>query len=229
MGINFSLHKNNLSSEANQFRAIVHPAGTIDYDQIIDLVVKQNSTVTRADVLAALDNFFTTIEDALLLGFNVNTPAANFRAKIKGGFEGDTDGFTPGRNSLEASISPGVRLRRAMQRAQAQKQESSVRLPRPTNYLDLTSGEFNSVVTPGSMGQITGYQLKFDPADTSQGIFFINGSTTRVSIVGLNDPSKLMFMVPASLTAGDYNLEIRSTMGNGTLRTGLLPDTLSIG
>ncbi len=79
------------------------------------------------------------------------------------------------------------------------------------------------------MAQVTGYRLNFDPADTSQGIFFVNGSATRVSIVGKNNPSELMFLVPASLTPGDYMLEIRSTMGNGAVRTGVLAHTLTIG
>jgi hypothetical protein len=229
MPISFSLHKNTLSGDANQFRAVVQSAGTLDYEQIIDLVVKQNSTVTRADTLAVLDNLFTVIEDALLLGLNVNTPGANYRASVKGSFDSDTDGFTPGRNTVEAAISPGLRLRRAMQRAQVQKQESGFNRPRPTNYLDLNTADLNRQITPGGMGQITGYRLKFDPADPAQGIFFVNGTTTRVSVVGHNGPSKLMFLVPAGLAPGDYNLEIRSTMGNGTLHAGLLPETLSVG
>lgn len=78
------------------------------------------------------------------------------------------------------------------------------------------------------MGQLTGYRLKFDASDPNLGIFFINGSTTRVSIVGKNGPSELMFLVPASLTPGDYSLEIRSSMGNGTVRTGVLAETLTV-
>ena len=62
----------------------------------------------------------------------------------------------------------------------------------------LNSSELNSRVTPGRMGQITGHRLRFDPGDTSQGIFFVNGSATRVSVAGKNDPSELMFLVPAS-------------------------------
>jgi len=154
-------------------------------------------------VLAVLDNFFTVIEDALLMGFNVNTPGINGRVSIKGGFEGQTDGFLPGRNRVEASFTPGPRLRRTMQQAQVEKQEGGERLPRPLDYTDLNSGELNSQATPGGMAQVTGYRLKFDPADTSQGIFFVNGSATRVSIVGKNNPSELMFLVPASLAPGD--------------------------
>jgi hypothetical protein len=185
--------------------------------------------VTRADVLAVLDNFFTTIEGLLLLGFNVTTPGANYRVGIKGGFDGQTDSFTPGRNSVEASINPSARLRRAMQRAQVQKQESSERLPRPLNYTDLNTGELNNRMTPGGIGRLTGYRLKFDPADANQGIFFINGSTTQVDVVGKNDPSELMFLVPASLTSGNYSLEIRSAIGNtAVLHTGLLADVLRV-
>ncbi len=229
MGIKFSLYKNSLSNDANQFRAVVQSAGTMDYEQIVERVVKQNSTVTRTDILAALNDFISAIEDALLLGYNVNTPLANFRAVIKGNFEGDTDSFTPGRNSVEASITSGLHLRKAMQQAQVQKQESGHNLPRPINYLDLNTGELNSQVTPGSMGQITGYRLKFDTGDPNQGIFFINGgSAGRVSLVGHNGPTKLMFMTPANLPPGDYILEIRSAMGNGTIHTGQLPVTLVV-
>ncbi|NJN99394.1 MAG: DUF4469 domain-containing protein [Anaerolineales bacterium] len=227
MPINFSLHQNNLNTETTQFRAVVHSSGTMDYEQIVERVVKQNSTVTRSDVMAALNDFFAAIEDALLLGYNVNTPVANFRASIKGGFDSELDGFTAGRNTVEASISPGPRLRKTMQDAQVQKQESSERLPRPLYYTDLNSGELNGPITPGGMGQLTGHRLRFDPADPTQGIFFINGSVTRVSIAGKNDPSELMFLVPATLTPGDYALEVRAA-SNGTLQIGLLKKTLTV-
>jgi hypothetical protein len=78
------------------------------------------------------------------------------------------------------------------------------------------------------MAQLTGYRLKFDSSDPNQGIFFINGNLTQVSIVGKNSPAELMFLVPASLTTGDYSLEIRSSMGNGTVRTGVLAETLTV-
>jgi hypothetical protein len=96
------------------------------------------------------------------------------------------------------------------------------------DYTDLNSGELNRRITPGGMGQLTGYRLRFDPADPEQGIFFINGSATRVSVTGKNNPSELVFLVPAGLTPGDYRLELRSTMGNGALHTGVLAETLTV-
>lgn len=228
MAIKFSLFPSNFSSVANRFQAAVQSAGAMSYEQVIDRVVMQNTTVTRADTMAVLEAFFAVIVDALLLGFTINTPFGNFRLTIKGFFEGETDSFSPGRNKVEVSISPGSRLREAMLKVEVVKQEDSVRLPRPKRYLDLKTGEYNSLISPGAMGHITGYRLKFDPADPTQGIFFVNGSTTRVELTGRNTPSELMFMIPGELTPGEYRLEVRSAMSNGKLFTGVLEEPLTV-
>lgn len=120
-----------------------------------------------------------------------------------------------------------------MEYVEVQKQESSDRSqPRPLNYTDLNSGEVNSVLTPGGMGRVTGYRLKFDPTDPEQGIFFMpagESTSGQAAVIAKNGPSELIFLVPATLTKDDYTLEIRSTMGNGTVRTGVLADTLTVG
>src|SRR5574341_107222 len=149
MTIKFSLFRNKLTTTANHFWAVVQSAGAMSYEQVIDRVVKQNTTVTRADTLAVLDAFFAVIEDGLLLGYTINTPGGNYRLTIKGGFEGETASFTPGRNTVEVSISPGPRLRQAILQAEVVKQEDSVRRPRPKTSLDLQTGEYNSLISPG--------------------------------------------------------------------------------
>jgi hypothetical protein len=87
------------------------------------------------------------------------------------------------------------------------------------------------VLTPGGMGKIEGHRLKFDPTDAAQGIFFIaaDGTETQVAIVGRNKPADLMFMVPDTLTAGEYTLEVRAILPNRTdLRVGALEDPLVV-
>jgi hypothetical protein len=228
MAIKYSLFPDTFSSAANRFRAVVQSAGAMSYEQVVDRIVKQNTTVTRADTLAVLEALFAVLIDALLLGFTINTPFGNFRITIKGGFEGETDSFTPGRNTVEVSISPGSRLKEAMGQAGVVKQEDSERLPRPKRFLDIKTGEYNSVISPGAMGQITGYRLKYDPADPEQGIFFINGSATRVDMIGKNSASELMFMIPAELIPGEYRLEVRSALHNTKLFTGVLKEPLTV-
>ncbi len=105
-----------------------------------------------------------------------------------------------------------------------------MRTPNPEVYNDFNSGERDSVLTSGGMGQLTGHRLKFDPADVKQGIFFVaeDNSATKVEIVGRNKPGDLMFTVP-ELPSGDYRVEVRAIMSGGVqVRTGVLLATLTV-
>ena len=62
--------------------------------------------------------------------------------------------------------------------------------------------------------------------DPSVGITLTDGEGTETRIkagaIGLNQPSKLIFLVPASLAAGDYTLTITTQFGgnsNSLLKT----------
>ncbi|MBD3250941.1 DUF4469 domain-containing protein, partial [Candidatus Uhrbacteria bacterium] len=115
--------------------------------------------------------------------------------------------------------------------AQPVKQESVRPRPKPLAYIDLNTGARDGMLTPGGLGQVTGYRLKFDPADVGQGIFFVaeDGTETQVVVVGRNKPTELLFLVPERLTAGPYTLEVRAILPNrGDLRVGALDEPLTI-
>ncbi|MCA9362685.1 DUF4469 domain-containing protein [Candidatus Kaiserbacteria bacterium] len=62
-----------------------------------------------------------------------------------------------------------------------------------------------AILSASHDGQVIGRRLKFDATDPNQGIFFINGSESRVEIVGKNKGTELMFssssliLIPASM------------------------------
>jgi len=231
MPINYALFENNLTSDPDDFMAVVQPAGTAELDAVIDRMIQQGSTVTKSDTLSVLEDYYTAVESMLLEGVNVNTPLTNFTATIKGVFRGRTDSFDPSRHQVGPSVSPGKRLRRTFSgRAQTVKQEASRPSPTPLEYLDINSSLRNSAITPGGMGQIIGHRLKFDPNAPNQGVFFIDGGglETRVGFVGRNMPSDLLFMVPAGLAAGEYTLEVRAALSDSEIRHGALPNTLTV-
>ncbi|MFN8455844.1 MAG: DNA-binding domain-containing protein [Anaerolineae bacterium] len=231
MSISYSLHRNRLTNGANQYRAMVQSSGTITWEEVIKRMVARGSTTTEADAYAALKDFFTIVEGLLLDGFRVSTPLVNFGVSVKGNFDGQTDGFNASRHWVEAVTNPGPQLRRTISnQAQVQKQLANEVRPRLLEYTDLNSGERDGRLTPGGMGQVAGDRLKFDPADMTQGIFFVaaDGSETRVEVVGKNTGGALMFLIPASLTSGDYSLEVRSSLNFGELRTGSLNATLTV-
>lgn len=99
-------------------------------------------------------------------------------------------------------------------------------------FKDVASSDKNTTLTPGGVGQLSGSRLKFDETDALQGIFFVaaNGTEYKAATLVRHKPAELIFMVPAGLPKGAYSVEVRTIFsGNKEMRTGLLPDTLTVG
>jgi hypothetical protein len=224
--------ENHLTSDPDDYMAMVQPTNTAELEDIINRMIDQGSTVVKADILSVLEDYHQAIESMVLEGQNVNTPGANYGASIKGVFNGQADSYDASRHQVRATVSPGKRFRKAIEgRAQVTKGEAVTPRPNPLEYTDLNSEARNSVLTPGGMGRLVGHRLKFDPTAADQGIFFVaaDDTETRVEVVGRNKPAELMFLVPDSLPAGEYTLEVRATMrNNDDVRTGALDVPLTV-
>ncbi len=227
----YVLLENHLTADPDDYMALIQPSGTITQDDIIEHIIQQGSTVTRADILSVIEDYTTAVIYLVLDGKNVNTPLANFSVGIKGVFDGKDDAFDSSRHQLRGTVSAGKRYRKEVpSKGRTSKGEARVRMPNPEVYNDFNSGERDSVLTSGGMGELTGHRLKFDQADVNQGIFFVaeDNSAARVEIVGRNKPGDLMFTVPV-LASGDYRVEVRAIMPGGVqVRTGALLAMLTV-
>lgn len=230
MTINYVLRENRLTSEPDDYMAMVISTRTVELQGVVDRMVERGSTVTKADILSVLEDFERALEGLLLEGVNVNLPFANFSSSIKGVFDSASDSFDATRHQVVPVVNPGRELRAVYrQGVSVQKQETVAVAPSLIDFIDLNTNERNSVLTPGGLGQISGNRLKFDPSDEQQGIFFVaaDGTQTRVSVVGQNKPSTLIFLIPPELASGEYRLEVRAAMGL-EVRTGSLKQVLSV-
>jgi hypothetical protein len=232
MSIAYVLFENNLTDDPNDYMAMVQPTGTADLDKVVERMIERGSTVTKADILSVLEDYYSAIENMVLEGLNVNTPMANYGVSIKGIFNGAEDSYDPSRHQLAGAISPGSRYRKTIrERGQTNKAEARKPTPNLVVYVDVNSGERNSLLTLGGMGQIIGHRLKFDPTDPAQGIFLVgaDGVEAKITTVGKNMPGELMFLVPPMLPVGDYTLQVRATIyGSQDVRSGTLNDTLTV-
>lgn len=214
MPIYYALYDNNLTDDPDDRLARVTTAGVADQDLLIADIIESGSTVTQPDILAVLNAYHRAITRRLTEGMRIQTPIANFGLSIQGVFDGADDQFDPGRHTLNvtARVTPSLR-RQVQQEVHLSKQEPSLFLPKPVEYIDFGSETKNSLLTPGGPGQLNGHRLKFDPADPKQGIFVVNqanNSAIRVDMVMHNKPAGLMFMLPTDLSPGDYILEVRT-------------------
>jgi hypothetical protein len=172
-----------------------------------------------------------TIERLILDGWRVVTPSANHGVTIKGTFKRLTDPLDGSQHRIEATSTPGVALRRAIpKKAQVQRiKAGALPAPAPFELTNWNNGDGNDILTPGGLHTLNGDLLKYDRADPEQGIFVVpvNGGgllnpeeAVRVEIVNRNTAKEISFLAPAELSPGEYSLEVRSKLGQSTLRTG---------
>jgi hypothetical protein len=87
---------------------------------------------------------------------------------------------------------------------------------------DQTTGKTDGTLTKGRNAEIKGAYLKIAGDNEACGIAFVN-TTTQEAIklntpdIVLNEPSRLLIFVPASLAAGEYELTV-TTQYSGSNR-----------
>lgn len=231
MPIRYVIHENSMPHDPEGHMAHVEPTYIADLDDIVDRIVGHGSTVARSDLYSSLADYEQAIVEFMREGIFVRTGLVNYHVGVRGLFRGTEDEFDPSRHEVIPQVIPTRRLRQAMQNhGGVVKQRSTRRRPSITHYVDVNSGTQDNTVTPGGSGRLTGYQLKFDPSDSQQGVFFVaqDGAETRVELPVRNMPREIIFVVPA-LGPGTYSLEVRVLFADAEgLRTGKLPESLTV-
>jgi len=205
-------------------------SSTSNLDEVLEVMAQQGCTMFKADILAVLEAYHSAVEFLLRGGHSVNTPGIRYRTSIGGLFSGSDDAYDPARHEVRVHVLPGKRLLQALEHTPCAKLESNRPLPHPEHYTDIGSGQPDGPLTPGGVGQLSGFRLRFDPSDPEQGVFFIApaGTATRVETMVKNRLRELIFVVPA-LPAGPYTLEVRAKPQDADdLRAGALEYTLTV-
>ena len=234
MSIDYALYANKLIADPNAYAARVQIKDSADLEQIADRIINQGSTVTKADILAVLENMCQACESFLVEGYRIRMGGVfELFPRIKGKFDGITDSFDPSRHKVEVGANPGSRIRKAVsEQATVAKQPTILPEPNPLEYVDLGTGEINNNVTPGSIGTINGAKLNIDFAVADEGVFFVKDDGIEVAVpqasIQKNMPSEQVFLIPA-LDTGDYHVEVRSHFSvDGELRVGRLDEQLTV-
>lgn len=133
-------------------------------------------------------------------------------------FTNKEDYFDKNRHRININVQSGPRLQKAIAKTATKKVAARERRPHPKKLKDFTTGSINDELTTGGSAELNGTMLKYDPEDSTQGIFLIasDGTESRVEQVLKNWPSLLLFVVPDHLSAGTYSLEVRSIVRRTT-------------
>lgn len=232
MAIKYYLQPNPITPDPNDQSARVLTNQTFGTDDIIRLMLRRGSTLTESDIRATLLLLFKVVTDEVREGHSVVLPICNIRPSITGVFASATDTFDTARHTIKATLSAGNDLYTQMLSASVEKVLQPTPAPFLVEFTDVVTASTNSKLSAGGIGQVVGEELKFNPANAKEGIFFValaDGAEAKVAVVASRTEGKLVFSIPADLKKGSYRLEVRKAYGVAlALRVGVLNDPLIV-
>ena len=217
---NYSLRDNPLTEDPNDKLAQLEGVRSFTKEEIIERILKRGNTMTRTDLLAAINAYAEEIAFITEEGNTVNTPLLNTSLSISGVFVNGEDSFDPRRHALKINAQAGTALKEAASKIKLAKVQGSAAVPWITDVRDTLSAtdDTTNALKAGSVIELTGARLKFDAADSEQGVFFISdGGEIRLSQIIEAKPARILAMLPADTAAGTYTVEVRTkNTGNKT-------------
>ena len=231
--IKYTTIENVLTPDPNDYYPQIQITGRAGKDELVERMVSMGSTITRPDLLAAMDLLDEAALALIKEGYRVDLAGiVDLYPRMQGVFNGPSDGFDKSRHTLSVGANPSPSfIARVRADVSVQKAETIIPAPLPLQYSDAATHESNGPLTPGNIGTLTGSRLKFDPAAADEGIYFLgsgDGSETKVSVISINKPGQIVFLVPV-LPSGQYDLQVRARVNRSKdIRKGTLDATLIV-
>ena len=233
MPIRYYLQPNPVTPDPNDQSARVEVLAKLTVEDLAGELVNRGVATSRAQATAVITGYENLVAEKIADGFGINTPLINAKAAIQGVFTDVTDTYDPSRHVLKANFNAGTVVGEKLANATLQKFLHAEPAPVLTAFINKNTGGINATATPGGIAQIVGEELKFDPAKTADGIYFVPATGSAVKVptanIATRTEGELMFLTPA-LAAGTWHVEVRRTYGTATpvVRTGELGSTLTV-
>lgn len=230
--LDFALFPNETTTDPKDCRAVIQNQNSVGEEQLEGEMVEEGTGLTLPQWRAYREKYYQLIERHAAKGERINTEMYSVKSSIKGVFRSSDDSYDAARHSVVYHITPGPRMRKLERTAKPRKVKAAPPMPEPSDFTDAATGERNRMATPGGIASLRGYNLKFDLADPSQGLFFIAADNPQTVVRAEQfthiKPSELHFLVPP-LAPGEYRMEVRAKLRNTkALRSGMLTDIIEV-
>lgn len=196
------------------------PAGTADKQRIISEMMEVNPGLERETVEAIINLEQRVTQKLLLTGFRINNGLYQAVAQFTGVVEGMA--FDPARNTVYVSFTQGKDLRDAIRKTTVSIVGEKGASMFVAGGQDTATRAEGFTATAGRNYTLTGKNLKVAGTDPTVGITLTDskGVVTNIpqDMWALNDPKKLIFLIPAGLADGAYTLTVTTQYMGSTLR-----------
>ncbi|OHD12120.1 MAG: hypothetical protein A2Y41_00035 [Spirochaetes bacterium GWB1_36_13] len=199
--------------------------GSYDKNMLINRMLDMGSTITKADILAVLNNFEKAVRNICLEGNKVTIGEfMQFTPSMSGKFESELDGFDPSKHELYVTAQISSVFNNEFELSSTCEKVSSVeKKPNLIQVADVGTGELNKVVTKGDIISIGGENLKFDETEPDEYLRFVNKTNQAdfISIIKFQKKTdkELVFLFPDTAITEGY-FEVANKMNTLNLRVG---------
>ncbi|WP_052910186.1 DNA-binding domain-containing protein [Riemerella anatipestifer] len=205
--------------DPNDFVAVPLLGGSLGITEIIEALKKEGMEIQTETAVDIITRFNRKASELVLNGYSVNTGLVYMRPAIKGVFYDKT--WDKEKHSVYVNVNQGTDLRKA---ANDTKVEILGEQSSPMSVFSITdkaTGKADGTLTKGKNAEIKGTYIKIDGDNPKNGIVFKNLDTQQevklsAEHIVLNEPSRLLILVPTDLEAGNYELSITTQSSKGT-------------
>jgi len=190
-------------------------------DDLIDIAVTRRTDLNPSTLRACMKILRDVAMEEVVNGSSVQFGLSFYQLGVEGVFIGDNAQWDSSQHSLSINSVPVADLRSAAKAVSVNVRGMASSGTFINKVTDVSSNLVNSRLTPGGGVNVTGTRIRIAGEADGVGLSLINQSTKAVvsipmSAILTNDPSKLTFVVPATLPAGDYKLSIGTQYSNSS-------------
>lgn len=184
---------------------------SLNEDDLINIAVSRRTDLSPTSLRSTIEILKSIAKEQIADGASVSFGLGYFSLSVNGVFYGDDAKWDSSKHSLSVRVTPSADLRAAVSNASVGVRGMAEIGTVINSLTDVSSDELNSKLTPGGGANIVGSKIKIMGDNPENGISFVNQATKEVikvpaNSILVNDPSKLSFVIPATLPVGDYKV-----------------------
>ncbi len=191
-------------------------AGSADKQRVISEIMAMNPGLERETVEAVINLEQRVVQKLVLTGYHVNMGLYQAVAQFTGVVENKA--WNPEQNTVYTSFTQGATMREAIRQTGINIIGEKGSAMYVAGTQDVSTRATDATATAGRNFTLTGALLKIAGTDPTVGISLTSAATKAVTkvtpdMMAVNDPSKLIFLIPAGLANGEYTLSVTTQFG----------------
>lgn len=202
-----------LTTRKDDFMGRVSSTGSFKVDDVISIAVSRRTDLNAATLKASYEILNEIVLESICDGKDVEFGPSHYRLTVNGVFIGEHASWNPAEHKLSLTAVPTAKARQALKNVAVEVRGVASSGTCINTLTDATTGEVNTRITAGGGVNLEGLKMKITGEASGTGLFLTDIASGEVRAIPttsilVNDPSRITFIVPASLPEGNYRLSI---------------------